>query len=139
MNNNSTIENFAYTGKNVPVNANEMFAVVEEELTNFDNQGTQVNSPYQNPIIVKTEDEKTIQIPMEIHKKAIIMHLERIEHAKNNAKNNTMPDATDTDKIRGVYTKLKDFHAIIFSICMIIVIVGMSLRKNKDAIKLKLI
>jgi hypothetical protein len=75
---------YKYTGAQVPVDANDMFRRVDDELCNFDIQGdTYGYCPYTEPIIYTTANGKTIQVPLEIQNQVIAQH-KRVDTDESN-------------------------------------------------------
>jgi len=133
---NNNIENFAYTGKNVPVSAHDMYAITEEELNNYDQEhdgvpGTAPGSPYNSPIIVRIGEDRMIQIPVEIQKKAIELHMQRVNQFKEKEEQNT-GGSDEIHSIKKIFDRLVFIKVLIFLLFVGLVIVGMANRRKEN-------
>lgn len=105
------MENYKYTGKNIPLQLDTGINYVIEKLKAYDNALatnpdliTRSDSPYNHKIIMKTNEGKYIEIPTEVQREAIKKWMIMKSPQSNKE---LIDDTTDTDSEIEVEVKKK--------------------------------
>jgi len=64
-------QNYKFTGKQIPIDVNELKVYINQQLDNYDKGENSKTSPYIDPIIYTFPDKKQIEIPKDIQMSVI--------------------------------------------------------------------
>jgi hypothetical protein len=95
---------YRYTGAEIPVDVNDLYQKVDNELTGYDHNSDQYDySPYTDPVIYATPEGKTIVVPDDIKQDIINKHnMNRTSNTNLQKKNE---QSNDDNKDNGVNIK----------------------------------
>ena len=126
---------YQYTGVNKPILLDKCMNYVFEKLREYDNninKGKNVKSPYHNKIIMKTEDNSYVEIPVEIQNEAIQKwHANKNIINKEHKKNKDHNDYDDLDNDEEVEEISSSNYILVLIIMILIGIIGIMYVKHK--------
>ncbi len=91
------------TGNDIPINLYELEEYIEQKLDEYDKNENLPTNPYKDPLVYKTSDGRTVEIPKNIKNDFI---KKRKREKFNNSSNIVKTDNNDSNKI--IYRKSKN-------------------------------
>lgn len=114
-------DQYQQTGKKIPLKMDELMNFVVQKLEQFDYVVKGIGSvpdfnPYEDPIIYTTQEGKTVQVPKEIQRQAVINWNNRVQDNQEDPNNldfgipgydNKMPTQSDVEQSTPKQTKMQ--------------------------------